>query len=377
MYQVKFNGGGQGISRVANKLPYVLYSKRRRARALINTFTQTHPPTTPTQLNGLTDVELENAGNTYFFTEPARNRDGIAVEAIPSEWNILYRDVFNLADIRDDLNDLLIEICRMGALYALMISDEYARRYQLNQLTVYEDERIKYYILYLEFQIRIMERRHNLDEERRLTVFLGDARRLQAERVRNRSHPSQWPAEVVSGMLNEASSDESNVDTFSVKKTLLADGTIKLEDTRKPYTQQLSEIRLKLQDPNLSREKEEILNIYYNELLEKQAKSHEVMILESEANLRSHAALGQLNIMNQANEASPNFIPSLPPPPPPENLGYEGDDESGRGRGGNIKNKHNATKSRYKNKLRRNKSRINRNKSRRKNKSRRNKSFKN
>ena len=370
MYQVKFNGGGQGISRVANVLPYALYSKRRRAQALINTFTRTHPPTTPTQLNGLTDVELENAGNTYFFTEPARNRDGIAVEAIPSEWNILYRDVFNLADIRDDLNDLLIEICRMGALYALMISDEYARRYQLNQLTVYEDERIKYYILYLEFQIRIMERRHNLDEERRLTVFLGDARRLQAERVRNRSHPSQWPAEVVSGMLNEASSDESNVDTFSVKKTLLADGTIKLEDTRKPYTQQLSEIMLKLQDPNLSREKVEILNIYYNELLKKQAKSDEVMILESEADIRSHAALGQLNIMNQANEASPNFIPSLPPPPPPENLGYEGDDESGRGRGGNIKNKHNATKSRYKNKLRRNKSR-------RKNKSRRNKSFKN
>lgn len=211
MDQIKFNGGGQGASRVVNILPYK-NSKRQRALALINTFTQTYPQPPPypdppvirTRLpDALLRADQSPAMNAWLVAnapdlvnrkarlglinqERARFRVYLSQEAqyqaalVPAaaaadiqlnsgddyyrDWIQLYDDVFRLVDLRDDLNDLLISIYTMAVQYMDDIYHEYARRYAVNPIPMNLNGRNVFHMRYLQLRIALMRLTGNVPQ---------------------------------------------------------------------------------------------------------------------------------------------------------------------------------------------------------------------
>ena len=335
MYQVKFNGGGQGISRVANVLPYALYSKRRRAQALINTFTRTHPPILP-QLPVLSDTEVDDAGDTYY-----------------RDWIQLYDNVLNLADVRDDLNDLLISIYQMVRTYTNDVRGIYETRLFINNLPYLIDFRNKYYIRWLQLSIQYSRLRNNTNEmlsyERELENFMS----MQQLRL----PPHERMLNSLDDELQGLSGDESDDDLNSG----VAGGLITALDKRMlTPQQQLNKIQYIFATIPLTPQQTNDLNDYGQRVTDKNLRllSNQPIVDEVLLN-RPRERRRVISAMRTQNRPNTTAAAAAPPPPPSPN-------ENGGGNMGNkksyLKNKRNANKSHTK--RRKTKSRKNKNKSR-------------
>ena len=223
MDQIKFNGGGQGASsRVVNMLPYK-NSKRQRALALINTFTQTYPQPPPypdppvipqTRLpDALLRADQRPAMNAWlvanapdlenrrarlrlitqeqgifrvYLNQEAQYQPVLAAADAAADiqlnsgddyyrdWIQLYNDVFRLVDLRDDLNDLLKLIYRMAVQYMDDIYHEYARRYAVNPFPMNLNGRNVFRMRYLQLRIALMRLTGNVHQMRISEADLED-----------------------------------------------------------------------------------------------------------------------------------------------------------------------------------------------------------
>ena len=285
MHQIKFNGGGQGTSRVVNMLPYQ-NSKRQRALALINTFTQTYPQPPPSPA-----IQL-NSGDAYY-----------------RDWRQLYNDVFRLVDLRDDLNDLLISIYRMAMQYMDQIYHEYARRYAVNPFPTNWEGRNTFHRRYLEIRIALMQLTGNVNQMKISHNELEDLKVLEKQ-----FDPlSQWELPRLDDMLTEIG--EETDESVRLRQQPLTSGFITAQDRRRLT---LEEQRTKIQSIliNLPLTPQQIIDLNDDDTeIQRQilTRNQDRNVLMEHRN-RTGQMLSQMLTRNRENSHDPAALPPFEPP---------------------------------------------------------------
>ena len=333
MHQIKYNGGGQGISRVANIFPYTIYSKRRRAMALINAFRQTHTHP-PTQLQTLTDEQLQDMDNDY-----------------QNDWLQLYNGVIGFADIRDDLHDLLANVYDVGITHAENMQNEYERRNN-------QDQRINYNIRWL--QLTIANMRRNRRRSRDIATYeraLEDVLTLQRNRQQAHFPVNQRSTSHLADIISDMSQYTTDAEQGQYKPGITP------EDQRKlSYDSLWQKVQELLQDPSLSAGQRDELTEFEQIILTKMGNEPKKREIVKELQERLNRILRQMKNMNRDMGFSP-------PPPPPQSP-HDNSDTNGGNIRKNKPNKYNTNK--YHLKRHRNKSHKKRTPRRNRMKSRKN-----
>jgi hypothetical protein len=360
MHQVKFNGGGQGDSRPLpnNSSIRGLYYKRQRALALIKTFTQKypqppypHPPAIPQtrlpyhllqanqprEMNAwlvanapdLVDrarlqlIRQERAIFRDYLREEAQYQADLAAAVVAAdiqlnlgntyygEWRQLYNDVFHLADLRDDLNDLLRSIYTMAMQYMDDIYHEYARRYAANPLPMYLNGRNIFRRRYLEIRIALMRLTGNVHQRQISEADLEDLELLMKQHIPLSQHELPHLDDMLTAIGEETGA------SIRLRQSPLTSGFITAQDRRQlTLEEQYDKIQdiLSANNPPLTPQQTTALLDDADAIEESILMRDDKRDLFTEHKNRREMMLSHMLAQNSANSRDPAALPPFEPP---------------------------------------------------------------